>query len=54
MKPISNYINGELVAPNSGNYIEFYDSSTGQIYSKVPDLDASDVAKAVKAANFLI
>ena len=51
IKPISNYINGELVAPNSGNYIDLYDPSSGQVYSKVPDSDATDVGKAVKAAQ---
>jgi len=50
MKPISNYINGELVAPTSGKYLHLYDPSKGEIYSKVPDSDASDVNKAVAAA----
>ena len=51
MQAIKNYINGELIAPNSNNYIDLYDPSTGQIYSKVPDSDASDVENAVKAAQ---
>jgi len=51
MKPISNYIDGKLVAPTSGEYMDLYDPSTGQIYSKVPDSDALDVDKAVKAAQ---
>ncbi len=51
MKLISNYINGELVAPNSGNYIDLYDPSTGRVYSQVPDSDASDVQKAVDSAQ---
>ena len=51
MKSISNYINGELVSPNSGQYLDDYDPSTGQVYASVPDSDASDVDKAVKAAQ---
>lgn len=50
MNPISNYINGELVAPESGNYIDLYDPSTGQVFSQAPDSDAVDVQKAVDAA----
>lgn len=50
MKSINNYINGELVPPNSGKYLDIYDPSTGQVYASVPDSDASDIDTAVKAA----
>ena len=50
MKPISNYINGELTQPTSGKYIDLYNPAIGQPYSKVPDSDASDVGLAYKAA----
>lgn len=51
MQKLSNYINGELVAPQSNNYIDNYDPSTGKVYSLIPDSDESDVAKAVEAAK---
>ena len=47
MDVISNYINGELTPPINGTYLDLYDPSTGQIYSKVPNSDASDIEKAV-------
>lgn len=51
MKPIRNYINGELARPISGNYIDLYNPSIGQVYSQVPDSDLSDVNQAVEAAQ---
>tara|TARA_R110001592_G_C13184603_1_gene751442 strand:- start:1740 stop:3182 length:1443 start_codon:yes stop_codon:yes gene_type:complete len=51
MEKIKNYINGELVNPIAGNYIDNYNPSTGAIYSLIPDSDAADVELATKAAN---
>lgn len=51
IKSISNYINGELVAPTSGEYMDLYDPSTGQVYSKVPNSDVTDVNRAVRAGQ---
>jgi len=51
MKTISNYINGELVKPSSGNYIDLYDPSIGEVYAHVPDSDNSDVEAAIAAAE---
>jgi len=51
MFKLQNYINGELVAPNSNDYIDNYNPSTGKVYSLIPDSDASDVKAAVKAAK---
>ena len=51
MEKIKNYINGELVDPIAGNYIDNYNPSTGAIYSLIPDSDAADVELATKAAN---
>ena len=39
MDKILNYIDGELVAPTSGNYLDNYNPSTGKVYSLVPDSD---------------
>jgi aminomuconate-semialdehyde/2-hydroxymuconate-6-semialdehyde dehydrogenase len=51
MEKIKNYINGELVAPLSNQYIDNYNPAIGEVYSYVPDSDASDVALAVAAAE---
>lgn len=51
MQKIANYINGELVIPESGNYIDNYDPSNGKVYSLIPDSDEHDVEKAYKAAK---
>lgn len=51
MKKIKNYINGELVDPIAGNYIDNYNPSTGQVYSLIPDSGNEDVELATKAAK---
>ena len=51
MTRILNYINGELVPPLSGAYLENIEPATGAPYSEVPDSDARDVERAVEAAE---
>ena len=51
MERLQNYINGELVAPVSGNYLDNYQPATGQVYSLIPDSDAADVQAATEAAK---
>src|SRR5215217_86526 len=51
MLRIQNYINGQLVAPQSGRYLDNIEPATGQIYGEIPDSDAADVAAAVQAAE---
>ncbi len=51
MESISNYINGELVAPNNGQYMDLFDPALGQVYAKVPNSDANDVNVAVVSAQ---
>ena len=51
MEKILNYINGELVGPDSGNYLDNYNPSNGQVYSLIPDSEKSDVDRAVFAAK---
>ncbi len=48
---LRNYINGELVEPNAGQYLENIEPSKGRVFSMIPDSDASDVQKAVEAAE---
>jgi aminomuconate-semialdehyde/2-hydroxymuconate-6-semialdehyde dehydrogenase len=51
MEKISNYINGELVSPVSGNYLDNINPAEGKVYSLIPDSDAEDVNLAVSAAS---
>ena len=51
MKKILNYIDGELVEPISGTYMDNMDPSRGQVYSLIPESDTDDVQKAVEAAK---
>ena len=51
MVKIQNYINGELVPPNSGEYINNFCPRTGKAYSLIPDSDAHDAKMAVEAAQ---
>lgn len=51
MQKILNYINGELVEPAGGQWLDNYNPSNGKVYSHIPDSDATDVEAAVKAAK---
>lgn len=51
MKYIKNYIGGQLVNPQSGNYIDNYDPSRGRVYAQIPDSEKSDIDSAVAAAE---
>lgn len=50
MEKIANYINGELVSPVSGAYLQNDNPAIGAPYSQVPDSDERDVEHAVAAA----
>ncbi|MFM8741691.1 MAG: aldehyde dehydrogenase [Cytophagales bacterium] len=51
MEKLANYINGQLVAPQSGKYLDNYNPAEGKVYSLIPDSDANDVAMAYTAAE---
>jgi aminomuconate-semialdehyde/2-hydroxymuconate-6-semialdehyde dehydrogenase len=51
MIKIQNYINGAMVGPYNGNYIDNYNPSEGKVYSVVPDSNEQDVEEAVNAAK---
>ncbi|MDH5365975.1 MAG: aldehyde dehydrogenase [Cyclobacteriaceae bacterium] len=51
MQKIQNFINGKLVAPVSGSYIDNYNPAEGKVYSLIPDSDEQDVKNAVDAAK---
>ena len=48
---IKNYIDGTLVEPKSGAYLDNFNPATGQVYSQIPDSAEEDVNDAVKAAK---
>lgn len=50
MQKISNYIDGNLIGPASGNYLQNYDPAQGKVYNLIPDSDADDIGQAVTAA----
>lgn len=50
-KYIKNYINGELIAPDSGDYLDNENPAIGRVYSHVPDSGPSDINRAVEAAE---
>ncbi|WP_251358253.1 aldehyde dehydrogenase [Kangiella sp. TOML190] len=51
MQKIHNYINGEIVAPAAGNYLDNVEPATGQIYSLIANSDEQDLEQAVAAAE---
>lgn len=51
MEFIQNYINGQLVAPVKGEYIDNFEPATGMVHAHIPDSDEEDVKKAVEAAQ---
>ena len=51
MIQLQNYINGQLLAPASENYLDVYDPSKGEIFAKAPDSDVRDLEKAYSAAQ---
>jgi aminomuconate-semialdehyde/2-hydroxymuconate-6-semialdehyde dehydrogenase len=48
---LQNYINGELVPPATGAYLDVYNPATGQVYASAPNSDFTDVNRAVEAAQ---
>ncbi len=51
MEKIRNYIDGNLIAPASGDYIDNYNPAVGEVYSLIPDSDSRDIDQAVIAAQ---
>jgi aminomuconate-semialdehyde/2-hydroxymuconate-6-semialdehyde dehydrogenase len=51
MKHILNYIDGDHIPPQDGEFLDNVNPATGMVYSKVPSSRAADVEKAVHAAQ---
>jgi len=51
IQKILNYINGKLVPPASGKYIDNLNPATGEVYSQLPDSDKDDIEIAVRSAE---
>lgn len=50
MRRLENFISGESVAPQSGQYVELINPATGQPFAEMPVSNAADVDTAVTAA----
>ena len=48
---IKNYINGKLVAPEAGNFIDNYNPSNGEVYGQIPNSSTKDVEFAYQSAK---
>jgi aminomuconate-semialdehyde/2-hydroxymuconate-6-semialdehyde dehydrogenase len=48
---LANFIDGEFVAPVSGEYFDDIHPATGNVLAQVPDSDARDVSNAIAAAK---
>tara|TARA_R110001632_G_scaffold43376_1_gene109890 strand:+ start:48180 stop:49619 length:1440 start_codon:yes stop_codon:yes gene_type:complete len=48
---IKNYINGKLVAPEAGNYLDNYNPSNGEVYGQIPNSSTKDVEFAYQSAK---
>jgi aminomuconate-semialdehyde/2-hydroxymuconate-6-semialdehyde dehydrogenase len=51
MEKILNYINGKLVEPYLGKFLDNYNPAEGKVYSLIPDSEEKDVEEAVEAAT---
>ncbi|MGC4020593.1 MAG: aldehyde dehydrogenase family protein [Cyclobacteriaceae bacterium] len=51
MQKILNYVNGKLIVPASGKFLDNYNPSEGKVYSLVADSDERDVNEAANAAK---
>ena len=51
MIKIKNYINGEFLNPISNDWIDNFNPSNGEVYSKIPNSNQEDVELAYEAAN---
>jgi betaine-aldehyde dehydrogenase len=50
MRRLANFIGGEMVAPQSGKYVELINPGTGEPFAEMPVSNAADVDAAVTAA----
>jgi aminomuconate-semialdehyde/2-hydroxymuconate-6-semialdehyde dehydrogenase len=48
---LSNYIDGKLIPPAAGRYLDNYNPAEGRVFSQLPDSDEGNVDEAVDAAT---
>ena len=48
---IQNLINGQMLEPVDGKYLDNYEPATGQLYALIPDSNARDLQLAIDAAD---
>ena len=48
---LENFINGELIVPIAGNYLDCINPATAEIFTQIPDSSERDINAAVEAAE---
>ncbi len=51
LEELSNYIGGEYLPPSNKRYLDNINPATGKVIARIPDSDAEDVRKAIRAAK---
>src|SRR5229473_256973 len=51
VQSIANHIDGRSIPPLSGRHLDNFEPAMGEVYSRVPDSGAEDIAAAVAAAK---
>ena len=51
MEQLTNFINGKFMQPKTEEYLDVFEPATGQVYSKVPNSNSTDIDVAFQAAN---
>jgi len=51
MEQLTNFINGKFMQPKTEKYLDVFEPATGQVYSKVPNSNSTDIDVAFQAAN---
>ena len=51
MEQLTNFINGKFMQPKTEEYLDVFEPATGQVYSKVPNSNSTDIDVAFQAAK---
>src|SRR3954469_17813440 len=48
---LTNYVDGHLVPPHAGRYLDVFEPATGQLFARCPESERADIDAAVRAAQ---
>jgi aminomuconate-semialdehyde/2-hydroxymuconate-6-semialdehyde dehydrogenase len=48
---LTNYVDGHLVPPHAGRYLDVFEPATGQVFARCPESERADIDAAVRAAQ---